>query len=172
MRSYRVVAARAAANTAPAGRPAITGTAKVGEELTASVDAITDADGLVTAAYAWQWLANDGTQDTDIEGATGATHEVAPEQVGQTLKVRVTFTDDKGTEETLTSAATEAVAATVASAPVGVAVATGEGRERELAVSWAAPESDGGSEVTGYRVQWKSGTEAYDGSRPRPGRRC
>ena len=122
VRSYRVVAARAAANTAPAGRPAISGTAKVGEELTASVDAITDADGLVTAAYAWQWLANDGTQDTDIEGATGATHEVAPEQVGQTFKVRVTFTDDKGTEETRRRS------------------------RRELAVS--RPESDGGSDGT------------------------
>ena len=151
-------------NTAPTGLPEIAGTAEVGEELTASVDAIADADGTDNATFAYQWLANDGTQDTDIEGATGPTHEVAPEQAGQTLKVRVTFTDDKGTEETLTSAPTETVAAVAPDAPVGLAVATAEGREGELTVSWSAPASDGGAEVTGYRVQWKSGTEAYDGS--------
>ena len=163
-RSYRVVMVRAAANKAPAGLPIITGTPGVGEALTASADAVTDADGVVTATYAWQWLANGGTQDTDIEGATGETYRLTAAELGKTLKVRVTFTDDKGTEETLVSTATEAVAATVPSAPVGLAVATPEGRERELALSWSAPPSDGGSEVTGYRVQWKSGTEAYDGS--------
>ena len=66
-----VTNATGAANTAPAGLPAISGTPEVGEELTASVDAIEDADGTDNATFAWQWLANDGTQDTDIEGATG-----------------------------------------------------------------------------------------------------
>ena len=47
VRRYRVVVARAAAgaNAAPAGLPAISGTPQVGEELTASAAAITDADG-------------------------------------------------------------------------------------------------------------------------------
>ena len=164
VRSYRVVAVRAAANKAPAGLPAITGTAKVGEELTASAGDIADADGVAYATFAWQWLADDGTQETEIEGATGERWTPTVAELGRAVRVRATFTDDKGTEETLTSEASEAVAATVASAPVGVAVATPAGRERELAVSWGAPESDGGSEVTGYRVQWKTGAEAYDGS--------
>ena len=151
-------------NTAPAGLPEISGTAQVGETLTASVSAIEDEDGLDNATFAYQWLANDGTDDSEIAGATNATWEVAPEQVGRTLKVRATFTDDKGTEETLTSAVTETVAARAPDAPGGLAVATAEGREGELSVSWTAPARDGGAEVTGYRVQWKSGTEAYDGS--------
>ena len=98
-----------------------------------------------------------------------------PGDVGKTLKVRVTFTDDKGTEEVLTSVATEAVAARAPDAPGGLAAATAAGREGELDVSWTAPASDGGwcSEVTGYKVQWKSGSEAYDApsGRRRPGSR-
>ena len=152
------------ANAAPTGLPAISETARVREILTALVDDFADADGLENAVYTYQWIANDGTADADIAGATGATYTPVDGDAGKTLKVRVTFTDDKGTEETLTSVATAAVAATVPSAPVGLAVATGEGRERELTVSWTAPESNGGSEVTRYRVQWKSGTEAWDGS--------
>ena len=104
----------APANTAPTALPEISGTAKVGEVLTASESAIEDADGLEKATFAWQWLSNDGTEgadDTEIAGATGATHEVALAEVGKTLKVRVTFTDDGDTEETLTSVATEPVAA-------------------------------------------------------------
>ena len=171
VRRYRVVVARAKdgvntapENIAPTGLPAISGTPKVGEALTASAAAVADADGTENATFAWQWLAHDGTDDKEIAGATGESWTPTGAQAGRTLRVRVTFTDDKGNEEVLTSAATEPVAAVAPSAPVGLAVATGEGREGELSVSWSAPESDGGSEVTGYKVQWKSGTEAYDGS--------
>ena len=166
VRRYRVVVARAAAgaNAAPAGLPAISGTPQVGETLTASADAIVDADGTDNATFAWQWLANDGATEAAVAGATASTYAVAPADAGRTLRVRVTFIDDKGTAETLVSAATETVAAVAPDAPGGLAVATAEGREGELTVSWTAPASDGGAGVTGYRVQWKSGTEAYDGS--------
>ena len=152
------------ANTRATGLPSISGTARVGEALTASADGIADADGLENATYAWQWLAGDGTDDTEIEDASGESYTLTATEAGKTVKVRVTFTDDKGNEETLVSETTETVAATAPSAPVGLAVTTGEGREQELTLSWTVPESDGGSEVTGYRVQWKSGAEAWDGS--------
>ena len=111
-------------NAAPAGLPEISGTAQVGETLTASVSAIEDADGLDDATFAYQWLANDGTDDSEIAGATGATHEVAPGQAGKTLTVRATFTDDKGNEETLTSAATDTV---VDRRPVAATLSVGAG---------------------------------------------
>ena len=98
-------------NTAPTGLPTISGTARVGETLTASETGIADADGLANATFAWQWIANDGTNDTDIADATDATYTLTAAEQGKTIKVRATFTDDGGTEETLTSAATEAVAA-------------------------------------------------------------
>ena len=125
-RAYRVVVARTAdgANTTPTGLPAVSGTPEVGAVLTASAAAIVDADGLDNAVFTYQWLANDGNDDTEIEGATGATHEVAPAETGKTLKVRVTFTDDKGTEEVLVSAATEAV---VDRRPVAATLSVGDG---------------------------------------------
>ena len=111
-------------NTAPAGLPEISGTPEVGETLTAYVAGIADADGTDNATFAYQWLAHDGTDGTEIAGATGATQEVAADDAGKVLKVRVTFTDDKGTEEVLVSAATETV---VDRRPVAATLSVGAG---------------------------------------------
>ena len=95
------------ANSPATGAPAITGTARVGETLTADTSGIADADGLTGASFSYQWLA-DGT---DISGATGSTYTLASTDRGKAVKVKVSFTDDAGNSETLTSAATAAVAA-------------------------------------------------------------
>ena len=51
----------------------------------------------------------------------------------------------------------------VPDAPGSVAATpTGSGK---LTVSWSAPTNDGGSQITGYKVQWKSSTEEFEGSR-------
>ncbi len=93
-------------NTAATGTPAIGGTPQVGEELTASTSGISDADGLDNASFAYQWIRT----DTDIGGATGSTYTPVAADEGKKLKVRVSFTDDAGHAESLTSAATDAVA--------------------------------------------------------------
>ena len=62
-------------------------------------------------SYSYQWVANDGTSDTDITGATASTYTLAADDEGKTIKVTVSFTDDAGHGETLTSAATGIVAA-------------------------------------------------------------
>ena len=100
-------AVAAAPNTPATGAPAIGGTAQVGEALTASTSGISDADGLDDARFAYQWI----RKDTDIGGATGATYTPVAADEGTRLKVRVSFTDDAGHAERLTSAATDAVAA-------------------------------------------------------------
>ena len=129
VRRYRVVVARGASdtepeNTAPTGLPAISGTPKVGEALMASADDIADADGTDNATFAWQWLAHDGTVETAIAGATGESWTPTPAEAGKTLKVRVTFTDDKGNEETLVSEATDTV---VDRRPVAATLSVGDG---------------------------------------------
>ena len=93
-------------NTAEAGAPTIGGTPQVGEELTASTSGISDADGLDNASFAYQWLRT----GVDIGGATASTYTPVAADEGERLKVRVGFTDDAGHEESLTSAATDAVA--------------------------------------------------------------
>ena len=94
-------------NSPATGAPTISGTAQVGETLTADITGIADADGLTSVRYEYQWLAD----DSDISGATNATYTLAAEDEGKAIKVQVSFTDDAGHNETLTSAATDAVVA-------------------------------------------------------------
>ncbi|MDE0521019.1 MAG: fibronectin type III domain-containing protein [Boseongicola sp.] len=133
----------AAANAAPEGLPVVSGTARVGEVLAASVDGVADADGLTGATFAWQWVSNDGTSDTAIEDAVEATYTPVAADVGRTLKVRVTFTDDGGTEETLASAATAPVAAALPEIAVrAVAGHVAEGAAAVFALSRTGDVSD------------------------------
>ena len=59
--------------------------------------------------FSYQWISNDGTADTDITDATASTYTLVSADEGRTIKVRVSFTDDDGYAESLTSTATEAV---------------------------------------------------------------
>ena len=88
------------------GAPTITGTLRVGEELTAGTSAIMDEEGLNNPGYTYQWIRNDGTDDSDISRATSGTYTLVSDDAGHTIKVRVSFTDDAGFEESLTSTAT------------------------------------------------------------------
>uniref|UniRef100_UPI003B01CC86 putative Ig domain-containing protein n=1 Tax=Kiloniella sp. TaxID=1938587 RepID=UPI003B01CC86 len=92
-------------NDAPVGLPTITGTATEDETLTAVTDAITDEDGLLSATFSYQWQA-DGV---DISGADSGTYVLTQAEVGNGIRVTVSYTDDRGTPESLTSAATSAV---------------------------------------------------------------
>ena len=114
-------------NTAATGAPTISGTPRSGETLTAETSGISDADGTSTATFQYQWIAHDGTNDADIDGATEASYALTDDEVGRTIKVRVTFTDDEGTTETLTSVATD----TVEGIPATVSIADASGTEGE-----------------------------------------
>ena len=92
-------------NNLATGAPTISGTAQVGQTLTASTSGIADVDGLTNATYSYQWLAD----DTDIDGATSSTYTVQSSDNGKVIKVQVTFTDDEGNDESLISDGTSAV---------------------------------------------------------------
>ena len=147
-------------NRPATGAPPISGTARVGETLTASTSGIADEDGLSDPTYSYKWIRNDGTTDSVIRDATSSTYTLTDDDAGKTIKVRVSFTDDGDNEETLTSDATAVVAATVPGVPEHVRVTPHD--SQALDVSWEAPASDGGSAVTGYKVQWKKATGSWD----------
>ena len=105
--STATAAVDAAPNSPATGAPSSTGTAQVGETLTADTSGIADADGLVGATFTYQWVAG----GSDIAGATGSTYTLTSSEQGQTIQVRVNFIDDRSNAESLTSAATDAVTA-------------------------------------------------------------
>ena len=140
------------------GAPTINGTAQVGQVLTAETSGIADENGLTEVEYSYQWLFDDGTE---IEGATGSTYTLQETDAGKAVKVKVSFRDDVAYKESLTSIATVAVAATVPTEPLSLTVATGD-QIQELDVSWQTPSSNGGSDITGYKVQWKESTDSWD----------
>ena len=146
------------ANTPATGAPAVTGTAQVGETLTASTLGIADYDGLSNVSYSYQWVRNDGSTDTDILDATGSTHTLVDADEGKTIKVKVTFTDDARNEETLTSAATAEVAAAVPTDPPGrpLNLTGAANADGTVTLSWDAPNDD---TVTGYRILRRKPTE-------------
>ena len=138
-------------NSPATGQPTISGTAQVGEMLTADTSGIADADGLTNATYSYQWLGD----DTDIAGATSSTYTLVDDDEGQTIKVRVTVADDLGNETTLTSAATEAVDAKRNTAATGRPTISGTVRVGETltADTTGIGDADGLTNVS-YSYQW------------------
>ena len=106
----------AATPNAPAsGTVTITGTAEVGQTLTVSVSGVTDSDGVPSdVTYTYQWVQVDGTDETDIAGATSSTYTLVADDQGKKVKAKVSFTDNTGTAETLTSEAYPSGSDTVA----------------------------------------------------------
>ena len=113
-------------NSPATGAPTISGTAQVGETLTADSSAIADADGLANVQYEYLWLADDAA----ITGATGSTYTLAADDESKAIKVRVKFSDDAGNAESLTSAASETVAAAEPGGPPANPTGPGGGGPR------------------------------------------
>ena len=154
-------------NTPATGAPAVNGTVRVGEKLTVDTYAVSDDDGMTNAAFTYQWIRSDGATGTDIEDATSASYPLVDADVGNTIKARVSFTDDAGNPETLTSQATAAVTGaerTEEPEPVQETEEDTEAHEPpepprnltatvnpdgSVSLNWDAPDDDS---VTGYQI--------------------
>ena len=149
-------------NNPATGAPTISGTAQVGQTLTAATSGIMDSDGLATPGYTYQWIRVDGGTEADISGATSSTYTLVVADQGKTIKVKVSFTDDASNAETLTSAATSAVAAAAANtapdAPGAPRVAVSATDVRAITVEWDEPANNGAA-ITDYDVQYQRDDE-------------
>ena len=154
--SEATVEVAAAPNRDATGAPTISGTPQVRETLTADTADIADEDGLTNVAYRYQWIAG----GSDINGATSSTYTLTASERGKTIKVNVSFTDDADNQEFLTSEATDTVAATKPGVPGHLNVFPHDAEA--LDVYWEAPASDGGSDITGYKVQWKESADSWE----------
>ena len=132
-------------NSPATGEPTISGTAQVGETLTANTSGVADADGLGSVQYEYQWLAD----DAEIAGATGSTYTLVAAEEGKVIKVEVSFTDDAGNDETLTSPATDAVVAEPLEPPAKPTGLTGTASHDSVTLTWDDPQ-DGS--ITGYAI--------------------
>ena len=144
------VAAAPTQNNLATGAPTISGTVQVGQTLTADTSGIADEDGLDNVTFSYQWLAD----DVNIQGATGSSYTLTEEDEGKAIKVQVSFTDDADNQESLPSAATDAVAA-LPGKPTDLA---GKATAQEIKLTWKAPTGDAVVEYVVYRGTLQNGS--------------
>ena len=159
--SAATAAVDAKPNTPATGEPNINGTAQVGETLTADTSGIADDDGLDNVAFSYQWQA-DGA---DIAGATGSAYTVAGADEDKAVKVRVSFTDDRGHGEDLTSAATDAVEAKPNTPATGAPTITGTAQVGEtLTAETSGIADEDGLDNAAFAYQWQADGAAISGA--------
>ena len=143
------------ANTPATGAPTISGTAQVGQMLTAATSGIADTDGLTSPGYTYQWVRVDGSTESDISGATAKMYTLVAADLGKTIKVKVSFTDDASNAETLTSAATSAVTSTANNPATGAPTISGTAQVGQTLTAGTSGIMDSdGLTSPGYTYQW------------------
>ena len=143
IRLLRTVEDETATNSPATGAPTVSGTVQVGETLAANMSGVADNDGLANACFAYQWMA----RGTDIHGANGSSLALTTSEYAQAIQVRVSFADDSGNRESLTSAATDAVAAPeIPARPTGLSANVSN---YAVTLTWDNPRDD---TITGYVI--------------------
>ena len=142
-------------NTPATGLPTISGTAEASQTLTADTSGIDDEDGLINVSYTYQWISNDGNTDTDIQDATDSTYTLSDDDVGKTIRVRVSFTDNGYNDESLTSTATAVVAARSNSPATGLPTISGTAQTGQtLTADTSGIDDEDGLANVAYSYQW------------------
>ena len=112
-------------NDAPSGILKISGTPAQEDILTADTSGLSDTDGLGTFSYQWM------RDETAISGETNTILTLGETDVGKKISVTVTYTDQQGTSETVTSASTNAIS-NKNDLPTGSVTLSGEAIEGQV----------------------------------------
>jgi hypothetical protein len=144
-------------NDTPTGNISITGTVQENQTLTADTSGLSDGDGLGTFSYQWQ-QSSDGVNWTNVTGATNVNFTLGDAQVGQRLRVQVSYTDGQGTTESVFSTATATSVSNINDAPTGTIIITGTGQENQALSVDTSGLSDGDGLGT-FSYQWQESTD-------------
>ncbi|MDG0996930.1 MAG: cadherin-like domain-containing protein, partial [Gammaproteobacteria bacterium] len=136
-------------NDVPEGNVVITGGSRVGDTLTADTSKVTDTDGIGEFTYQWQ------DAGINIDGATSETYLLEADKAGTTIRVIVSYTDDGGEVESLTSSETPEVSGAGNNLPVGLVTITGSAEEGSTltADTGAISDVDG---IGVFNYQWRA----------------
>ena len=142
-------------NRPPTGAPGFIGEALIGGVLVIDASGIEDPDGpadlSTVIAYVWLRVLADGTH---VVVGTNPAYVVTEADAGRVLRGSVAYVDALGTSEVLFTPDAGPVPAIAPGAPASFAVSVPPGSTSRIELSWAVPERDGGSAVTGYDVEW------------------
>jgi VCBS repeat-containing protein len=142
-------------NDIPTGVPTLQGTIEEGKFVYAIVDEIADDDGL--GSFSYQWFAD----DVAIDGANKSFILLGQSQVFKSIRVEVSYTDEDGTREVLSSEASAPVVA-VNDVPTGRVLIEGTPSQGEqLTASNNIRDDDGMGPVT---YQWLRNGEVIEGA--------
>ncbi|MFV3338985.1 peroxidase family protein [Pseudomonas sp. NY15349] len=144
-------------NNAPTAGPTVTGLLVQNQTLTANTATIVDADGLSNPQFTFQWQSNRGLGWVNIAGAISSTFVLTQEQVGQNMRVLVSYVDDVGVHESIASDILDPVA-NVNDAPTGAVLisdTTPVQGQTLTALTGTIADLDG---LGTFSFQWQQGT--------------
>ena len=105
--------------------------------------------------YAYRWVRTSGGVDTDIGDATGSTYTLVRGDLGHTIRVRVSFTDDDGYSEALTSSAAGPVVRPPNASPSGRPAIRGViAAGKTLTANTSGITDDNGLTGVSFTYQW------------------
>jgi len=145
------------ANSAPSAGPTVTGLLVQNQTLTANPATIVDADGLSNPQFTFQWQSNRGVGWVNIVGAISSTFVLTQAQVGQNMRVVVSYVDDFGVQESIASDILDPVA-NVNDAPTGallISDTTPDIGQPLTALTGSIADIDG---LGAFSFQWQQGT--------------
>ena len=143
-----------AAPTVPGAPTSLTATASGTSTINLSWTAPADDGGTSISGYKIEVSSDGGTSWTELVAAnTGTSYSHTGLSAGTTRHYRVSAINSAGTgaASSTANATTDEAAPTVPGAPTGL-TATASGRTR-IDLSWTAPSDNGGSAITGYKIE-------------------
>ena len=151
------------AATAPDAPTGLTATANGQTQIDLSWIKPSDDGGATITGYRIE-VSTDGTSWSDLVANTRSTstsYSHTGLTAGATRHYRVSAINSAGAgpASNTDSATTEAAPATRPGAPTGL-TATADG-QTEIDLSWTAPSSDGGADITGYRIEVSTGGSSW-----------